>query len=76
MEGLGPIQTRQSRRGGWRIEVGGWRIEFRRRGTGVCVAGGYVTRAINKTFHTNPKRKRGNALTPSLALRVWCSGKT
>ena len=24
----------------------------------------------SRTFHTNPKRKRGNALTPSLALRV------
>src|SRR5258708_7011538 len=24
----------------------------------------------NETFHTNPKRQRGNALTPSLALRV------
>src|SRR5665213_1223610 len=24
----------------------------------------------NGTFHTNPKRKRGNELTPSLALRV------
>ena len=26
--------------------------------------------ASNETFHTNPKRKRGNALTSSLALRV------
>ena len=28
----------------------------------------------NGTFHTNPKRKRGNELTPSLALRVSVIG--
>ena len=69
MAGDGPILARQSHRGGRRIEVGGSRIANRGWSSGgdaLALASRRVLSpaASKRHFNTNPKRKRGNALTP------------
>jgi hypothetical protein len=42
-------------------------------GSSIATRGTILRTAEIATIHTNPKRKRGNDLTPSLALRVSVS---